>query len=207
MSTRGLILTMILFLIIGLFLGYSLGNHSIVSSSSTYYESIGKVPIPDIEVKEPEITVPSNPVLPKIVYKDDPRLDSIIKENEALNDEYYRLIGVVDSLKVYNEYITKNSTKDQVMYDNEYGKFSISYDVQFNKLQRFYDPKLEPIREVKTIIKEKKYTPFIDLGISTSSTLSFGGGLIDNSSSLGIRYNYQITKNGSEHFIGAIKTF
>ena len=28
MSTRGLILTMILFLIIGLFLGYSLGNHS-----------------------------------------------------------------------------------------------------------------------------------------------------------------------------------
>lgn len=124
---------MILFLIIGLFLGYSLGSHSIVSSSPTYYESIGKVPIPDIEVKEPEVTIPSNPVLPKIIYKDDPRLDSIIKE--------------------------------------------------------------------------KKYTPFIDLGISTSSTLSFGGGLIDNSSSLGIRYNYQITKNGSEHFIGAIKTF
>ena len=125
--------------------------------------------------------IPTYITLPARVVKDTSQIDSL---QNILSTK-------VDSLKLFKDYISIRSTVNHTMYDNEYGKFIVSYDVQFNELQRFYNGKLEPKREVITKYQQVKYTPFVEAGYSTADYLNAGGGIIFNKSKMGLRYNFK----------------
>lgn len=232
-----LILLVLASLAIGFYIGRSTINYDTTIETKPLPERPIEPPIVNDSIDKPIITVPDNPDLPDHILK--PKKEEIkyiyittIKDN-ADSITYYKYI--IDSLShkifmleinsksivpdnvdidnLYTDYISKIDIKNKVMYDNEFGKYTVSYVVQYNRLQEFYNTKIEPVETIVTQTYEKKYKPFVIAGYNTSDFINAGAGILLNRSNVGIIYSYQhdIRKNNiidrSGHNINIIKSF
>jgi hypothetical protein len=121
--------------------------------------------------------IPANPNLPI-------KRDTIYLPGDSIP---YAVVAKVDTAKIIQNYITKNSYRKQ-LFDNDNGKLTVSADVQYNLLQQMsYD--FTPIQKVTTIEKKRVFTPFLVGSYSTNKFIGAGiGGYYYN---LGASAQYQ----------------
>lgn len=215
MNKKSILVLVLITLLLGGFIGYYIGSQKEVEKEIQYIEVL-----PEREIESPKdivkpivITELDTVYLPDRVKTQ--LLEDSIKLLKGKLTNIPNVIEVDDSfislIKTYNDYITLKSYNNQIMFDNEFGKYTTSFDIQYNEIQRFYNTKLQPNQLVKEKIVFPKLTPFIEGGYSTADYLNIGGGIISNKNKIGLRYNYQydldrsIKRDG--HLFTIIKTF
>lgn len=191
-------------LLIGLTIGFFAGR-----SYQEQQASIDFVKLPPIKIDpiilDPEIIVDENPELPVEVVKPNKEIQELLSyidelnqdrlKNKQLIDSLKSILAntpdlVVDSLALYKDYISLRSYKNWNMFDiDTVGKFTASFDVQFNRIQRVYDGSFYPVQ--KTIINRQKdiWIPFVSGSYSTFGYVGVGAGLFYHD--LGLEYQYQ----------------
>ena len=193
---------------------------------------------PDLSGNKPIITVPVDPDLPEHVINkqisSEPIPKYVTKTKFIYTDSlgYYKY--VIDSLKhenrnlialtkgkksiipdnvniekVYLDWISLVDVKDQVMFNNEYGKYTLSYITQFNRVKEFYNPKFTPIETVITETFEKKWIPFGYISGTTVGDLGGGVGTFykDMGISGGIEYPAFNTNVDKKSLIGRVTLY
>lgn len=199
--------------IIGFFIGRSFQEEQ---------ASIDFVKLPPIKIDpvipDPEISVGENPELPSEVVKPNKEIQELLSyidelnhdklKNKLLIDSLKSILAttpdlVVDSLALYKDYISLRSYKNWSLFDiDTVGKFTASFDVQFNRIQKVYDGSFKPVQ--KTISNRHKdiLVPFVSGSYSTFGYVGVGAGLFYHD--LGLEYQYQrnFNDNRTGHSFG-----
>lgn len=198
-------------------IGFFIGRSTNILETTIEHVQKPERPILPPDIGDPIITVPDNPDLPPEVIKP----EVIIKyypdvkyTEDIFKDRYYLLLdsikqsklnitnsevkviktGIPDNVDIealYKDYISSKDYQNQVMFDNEFGKYTLSYKIQYNRMKEFYNAKFTPIETVVTQYKVKRFVPYIEAGYNTAQFVEVGGG-IEFSQNWGIGYNYNI---------------
>lgn len=169
----------IILIIIALVVGFFVGRKTISTEVTAYIPQkpisghVIPVPASESKTKNPELPTKDTVYLPGKV-----------------------VLQIVDTAKIIEDYqlLRKYS---EMLFDNEYGSFKLSSEVQYNKLQ-VLDYKFVPIQKVTTISKKNVFTPYIRASYSTLGHLGAGGGIYYYDLGIDIQYQTDFNKKGIE---------
>jgi len=200
---KNYIIVGIIGLVVGLIMGFFIGRSAQKQISTTFIKLPPVIINPTIP--DPETTVGENLVLPSEVTKPNgeikdllARIDELNKDelkNKAVIDSLRYVLAntpdlVVDSLAMYRDYTILRSYKNWNMFDiDTIGKFNISMDIQFNRIQKVYDGVFHPVQKIIKHQKRDIWVPFISGSYSTLNYIDIGGGVFYHD--LGFEYQYQ----------------
>lgn len=198
-------------LAVGLGLGFFAGSYSPEKLIAVEHIKLSPIKLTPPIIPEPEIVYVKDPKLPAEIKKLNEEyrqlqaylgMVSLEKDqNDHLIDSLKILLAdmpehVVDTVKLYRDYAALRSYEDWNMFDNDtIGRFTASFDVQFNRIQQVYDVVFHPIQKTVTIRKKDIWTPYISGSYSTVGYTGIGGGVFYHN--LGLEYQYQ--RDFSEH--------
>lgn len=228
-----IIIISILIILASFFGGYYIGKSTIKVGESTEY-----VKLPEQKIEDPKIdsskvieTIPVKNEVPDAILKKLNKLENsnneltsennnlklvnseLFKSNNELSAENNKLTQQIpeniDSNKLWTDYITKRTTTNHIMFDNEYGKYTVSYDVQYNNLQSFYNAKFQPIQKNTKSVIERTWQPFGFISGTTNGDLGLGIGTFykDIGISGGIEYPAFNTKIETKQWLGRVSIY
>lgn len=182
---KWLLVVAIAFLVIGFFAGRS--NSDVITKTvnvpgKTIHDTVYADQITPINSEIPDS--PNLPMKPETIKV---KHDSIV---------YKKVYMTVDTAKIIQNYITKNSYRKQ-LFNNENGKLTVSADVQYNLLQKLsYD--FTPMQKVTTVEKKRIFTPFLTGSYNSLGYWGAGGGIYYYDIGVSAKYVTDFKQSGYE---------
>ena len=107
-------------------------------------------------------------------------------------DTIYKDVPMIDRKKSIEETIRDwNRTREynKLLFDNESGKLSIDFVMQYNELQKL-SYSFTPVHREKMIVKKRVFEPFVSVSCIQLSFFSMGGGFFYQN--VGFRIEYAV---------------
>ena len=107
-------------------------------------------------------------------------------------DTVYRDVPVVDRNETIKATLEDwNLIRDykRTLFDNESGKLSVDFFVQYNELQRL-SYSFTPTHKEITIVKKRVFEPFISASFYSNTSFSAGGGFFYHELGFRMEYSY-----------------
>jgi hypothetical protein len=106
------------------------------------------------------------------------------------------VVQSVDTSAIIREYEMKRFYSE-TLFDNQYGKMDVSFNTQYNRASEL---KYEfiPVTIVKTVEKERVFTPFISVSYGTIGYAGIGGGLFYRNIGAEMKYVTDFKAKGFE---------
>ena len=107
-------------------------------------------------------------------------------------DTVYRDVPIVDREGTLKSTIEDwNLIRDykRTLFDNESGKLSVDFIVQYNELQRL-SYSFTPMHKEITIVKKRVFEPFISASFYSNTSFSAGGGFFYHELGFRMEYSY-----------------
>ena len=109
-----------------------------------------------------------------------------------ISDTIYKDIPVIDREESIAETVRDwNRTREynRLLFDNESGKLSIDFVMQYNELQKL-SYSFTPVHREKMIVKKRVFEPFVSVSCIQLSFFSMGGGFFYQN--VGFRIEYAV---------------
>ena len=184
-----------------LFIGFLLGRKTI------------KQPEPDI-IYLPGDTITIAPDNPPTPVKEEVDTANIIK-NCVKNGLFYELFpekvrdSIVyltltkeDTAKVFNDWATRREYNTLLFDIDTVGSATLNAEVQYNRLMNYNLDFVPVIKQVTTVKKTPKYSPFIGAGVTTLPSIGLSGGYFYDDK-MGFLFTYQYDYMKKNHVMGA----
>lgn len=110
----------------------------------------------------------------------------------------------VDTVWVVQDYSKQSLYRETLFKNDTLGECTVEAIVQYNALQRLSYTHTPVIKNV-SILREKVYTPFASISVSTFGMFSVGAGMFYRNIGAELRYNTDFSKSGVE--LGAYLKF
>jgi hypothetical protein len=121
------------------------------------------------------------------IHTETPEISTLpVKIDTISVDNIQHVVQKVDTAAIIREYEVKRFYSE-TLFNNQYGKLDISFSTQYNKVS---DLKygFSPITIIKTVEKERVFTPFVSVSYNTLKQAGIGGGLFYHDTGIQVRY-------------------
>jgi hypothetical protein len=117
-----------------------------------------------------------------------------VKTDTVYIDNIQYVTHKVDTLAIIRGYELKRFYS-KTLFSNQYGKLGASFSTQYNRVSDLkYD--FTPVTIVRTVEKERLWTPFVSASYNSIKQASIGGGLFYHDTGVQIRYSTGFNANG-----------
>jgi hypothetical protein len=117
-----------------------------------------------------------------------------VKTDTVYIDNIQYVTQKVDTSAIIREYELKRFYSE-TLFNNQYGKLDVSFSTQYNRVSDLkYD--FTPITIVRTVEKERIWTPFVSASYNSMKQVSVGGGLFYHNIGVQVRYVTDFDRKG-----------
>jgi hypothetical protein len=117
-----------------------------------------------------------------------------VKTDTVYIDNIRYLTQTVDTSAIIREYELRRFYSE-TLFNNQYGKLDVSFSTQYNKVSDLkYD--FTPVTIVRTVEKERVWTPFVSASYNSIKQASIGGGLFYHNIGVEVRYVTDFDRKG-----------
>jgi hypothetical protein len=184
LKTSPSVWTVVICVAVGLTAGFWLGRKTIAFKTEEITERVFMSDsVPTLE----PVIIPDSSAHSRLPV----RVDTVYMDRITYTREVVDTAAIIADYEVKRRYL-------QPLFDNSFGKLDVGFDVQYNRVDSVRYTFI-PLQTVRTVTKEKAFSPFVSVSYSTFGITGFGAGAYYNRWGAGYQYQRQFLTGLSGH--------